>query len=137
MSIHTFAEIREHALAHYQVVHEEKFLLGLEVPAGENGRRQGVFLAELMDSDGRRFLRFETTIAPLSDHDPEKCLRVNLMLRTGYLAIGDLEGMPFIKLCENLPYTALTADLIDHMVDRLALLGDRMEQTLTGGGDWF
>lgn len=137
MSIHTFAEIREHVLAHYTVAHEEKFVVGLEVPVGNDGRRQSVFLAELKDSDGRRFLRVETTIAPLADHDAEKCLRVNLMLRTGYLAIGDLESVPFLKLCENLPYVALTPELLDFMVARLALLGDRMEQTLTGGVDWF
>ena len=71
------------------------------------GRRQSIFLAELKAGDGRRFLRVETPVVPLEDFDAEKCLRINLMQRVGYLAVGDLDGTPFIKLCENLPYASL------------------------------
>lgn len=133
----TFAELVAHVEQHFAVVHRDKFVLGLEVPVGETGRRQSLFLAELKDTDDRRVLRLETTIAPLADHDPEKALRVNLMLRTGYLAVGDLEGVAFLKLCENVSYTALTADLVDFLIRKLAVLGDGIEETLTGGGDYF
>jgi hypothetical protein len=133
----TFAAIEEHVKDHFDVVHEEPFMLGLEVPVGDSGRRQSVFLAELKSPDGKRFLRVETTVAPLADHDSEKCLRVNLMLRTGYLAVGDLEGVPFLKLCENMIYNNLTVEVLDYMIGHIAELGDKIEITLNKGGDWF
>lgn len=133
----TFAEVRAVLDAHFSIVHDEKFVVGMEVPVGDGGRRQSMFAAELMDSDDRRVLRLETTVAPLADHDPEKVLRVNLMLRTGYLAVGDLEGVPFIKLCANFSYETLTPDSLEYTIKRLAELGDGIEETLTGGEDYF
>ncbi len=133
----TFAAIQSHIKSRFQIVHEEPFMLGLEVPAGKSGRRQSVFLAELKGPDGRRFLRIETTVAPLGAHDAEKCLRVNMMLRTGYLAVGDMEGVAFLKLCENLSYSAISESILDYYITRIAELGDNIEQTLTRGGDWF
>ena len=133
----TFAAIEEHVKHRFDVVHDEPFMLGLEIPVGDSGRRQSVFLAELKSPEGKRFLRVETTIAPLGSHDPVKCLRVNLMLRTGYLAVGDLEGVAFLKLCENMLYSNLTVDTLDYMICHIAELGDKMEMTLNKGGDWF
>ena len=133
----TFAAIEEHVKHRFDVVHDEPFMLGLEIPVGDSGRRQSVFLAELKSPEGKRFLRVETTIAPLGSHDPVKCLRVNLMLRTGYLAVGDLEGVAFLKLCENMLYNNLTMDTLDYMICHIAELGDKMEMTLNKGGDWF
>ncbi len=133
----TFAAIEEHVKQHFSVVHDEPFMLGLEVPVGDSGRHQSVFLAELKGSDGKRFLRVETTVAPLANHDAEKCLRVNLMLRTGYLAVGDMESMAFLKLCENMPYHNLTNEALDYMITQIAELGDKIEITLNKGGDWF
>jgi len=133
----TYAAIEAHVRQRFQVVHDEPFMLGLEVSVGESGRHQSVFLAELKTASGQRYLRIETTVAPLSDHDPVKCLRVNLMLRTGYLAVGDLEGMAFLKLCENLPYKIATPEAIDDCIVQIAELGDHMEMTLNKGGDWF
>jgi len=133
----TFAAIEEYVKERYDVVHDEPFMLGLEMPVGDTGRRQSVFLAELKSPDGKRFLRVETTVAPMADHNAEKCLRVNLMLRTGYLAVGDLEGLPFLKLCENMPYHCLTGDGLDYTIENIAELGDKIEVTLNKGGDWF
>jgi hypothetical protein len=59
------------------------------------------------------------------------------MLRTGYLAVGDLEGVPFIKLCENMLYTPTLSEQLDYMIEHVADLGDKMEVTLNKGGDWF
>ncbi len=133
----TFAAIEDHIKQRYDVVHDEPFMLGLEIPVGDTGRRQSVFVAELNSPDGKRFLRVETTVAPLAQHNAEKCLRVNLMLRTGYLAVGDLEGMAFLKLCENLLYTTITPDVLDYIIEHVAELGDKIEVTLNKGGDWF
>ncbi|MDT8409513.1 MAG: hypothetical protein RQ741_07930 [Wenzhouxiangellaceae bacterium] len=133
----TFSEIRSYVEQNYDVVFDEKFVLGLELPAGDSERRQGIFLAEIKSPDDRRFLRLETTVAPLADHDPVKVLRVNLMLRIGYLAVGDMEGIPFLKLCHNLTYRNLDADLLDYYIRHFASLGDGMEETLTHGKDYF
>lgn len=133
----TFSEIAEFVREHFNTVFDEKFMLGLEIPTGKDGRHQSVFLAEIKDGDDRRYLHLETTVGPLGQHDPLKILRVNLMLRVGYLAVGDLEGMPFLKLCNNIEYQYLSGELLLATVRKLAELGDEMEQTLTHGGDWF
>ena len=133
----TFTEIEDYINSHYTVVHAEPFMLAVDVKVGDAGRRQDIFLAELKNSDERRVLRLETNIAPLGEHDAEKCLRVNLMLRVGYLAVGDLDGRPFIKLCHNLTYDQLSEASLRYVITPLALLGDNIEDTLTGGGDLF
>lgn len=133
----TFSEIEEYIRRHYNVVHAEPFMLAVDIKVGDAGRRQDIFLAELKNSDERRVLRLETNIAPLGQHDAEKCLRVNLMLRVGHLAVGDLEGIPFIKLCHNLTYDLLNEASLRYVINHLALLGDKIEDTLTGGKDLF
>ena len=57
--------------------------------------------------------------------------------RVGYLAVGDLESVPFLKLCQNIDYRYLGQELLLETVRQLAEMGDEMEQTLTHGGDWF
>ncbi len=133
----TFAEIQSQIAEHFRVVYTEPFMLALEVTVGSSGRRQDVFLAELKNSDDRRILRLESNIAPLTEHQAEKCLRVNLMLRIGYLAVGDLDGVPFIKLCHNLLYEQLDEHGLRYIIEHLAHLADGMEETLTGGNDHF
>ncbi|GAB4185051.1 MAG: hypothetical protein Tsb002_08470 [Wenzhouxiangellaceae bacterium] len=130
----TFSEIREYVKQHYEVVHDEPFVIGLDLDVGDS-RRQTVFLAELQDRDGNRYLRLESTIAPLGDLPAEKCLRVNLLLRIGYLAVGDLESTPYIKLCENIDYRTLDTKELDFVIKRLAPLADQLEQTLIHGAD--
>lgn len=133
----TFAEIESQVAEHFRVVHSEPFMLAVEVPVGHSGRRQDVFLAELKNSDDRRILRIESNIAPLDGHQAEKCLRINLMLRIGYLAVGDLDGTPFIKLCHNLTYDQCGESALRYVIEHIALLADGMEESLTGGEDLF
>ncbi len=132
----TFANIAECAERHFKVVHRDKFVLGVELNTGA-GRHQTVFLAELMDDDDRRYLRLETAVAPLGSNDPVKLLRINLMLRVGYLAVGDLESLPFLKLCKNNAYRYLNEQMLIDDIRQVAQLGDQIEQMLMNGGDWF
>jgi hypothetical protein len=69
------------------------------------------------------------------DLEAEKCLRINLTQRVGYLAVGDLDGIPYIKMCENLPYGSLEAQLLDYVILQLANEADQMEQSLEPGDD--
>lgn len=131
----TFTEVRDYVLQRHELMIDEPFLLGFECPVGEQGRKQSIFLAELQAGDGRRFLRVETPVVPLEDFDAEKCLRINLMQRVGYLAVGDLDGTPFIKLCENMPYASLNGQELDYVINHVAPMADRFEQVLEGDTD--
>ena len=131
----TFSEIRNHMLDLYELQIDEPFIVSFEYPIDESSRRQSIFLAELKTNDGRRVLRVETPVAPLADLDAEKCLRINLTQRVGYLAVGDLDGVPYIKMCENLPYAFVGEQELDYVIRRVALAADQMEQFLEPGGD--
>lgn len=131
----TFAEIRNHIMESYPLEIDEPFIVSFEYPINDANRRQSIFLAELKTSDGRRVLRVETPVAPLSDLDAEKCLRINLTQRVGYLAVGDLDGVPYIKLCENLQYAYVHDQELDYVIRHVARTADQMEQSLEPGKD--
>jgi hypothetical protein len=133
--VETFTEVRDYVQSKHDLMIDEPFLLGFECPVGEEGRKQSIFLAELKSGDGRRVLRIETPVVPLFDFDAEKCLRINLMQRVGYLAVGDLDGTPFIKMCENMPYASLNGEELEYVIDQMAPMADRFEQVLEGDSD--
>ena len=131
----TFAEVRKHMMDLYELKIDEPFIISFEFPIDESGRRQSIFLAELETERGRRVLRVETPVAPLADLDAEKCLRINLTQRVGYFAVGDMEGVPYIKMCENLPYAFVGEDELDYTIRNVAATADKMEQFLEPGDD--
>lgn len=131
----TFAEVRQHVIRNHRLLIDEPFQIAFECPIKGNDRKQTVFLAELKSSDNRRYLRVETLICPLDDFDAEKCLRINLVLRVGYLAVGDLEGTAYVKMCENLAYSSLNGDELEYVIDQVAPMADRMEQALESDND--
>lgn len=131
----TFAEVRQHVIDNHKLFMDEPFQLAFECSIEDSARRQSVFLAELKSSDNRRYLRVETLICPLEDFDAEKCLRINLILRVGYLAVGDLDGIAYVKMCENLAYSSLHGDELEYVITHMAPMADRMEQALESHGD--
>lgn len=131
----TFTEVRDYVLEKHSLIIDEPFLLGFECLIGDDGRKQSVFLAEIQAGDGRRYLRVETPVVPLEDFDAEKCLRINLMQRVGYLAVGDLDGTAFIKMCENMPYGTLSGQELDYVIGHVAPIADRFEEVLEGDTD--
>lgn len=131
----TFSEVRKHIYDLYELRIDEPFIVSFEYPIEKDGRRQSIFLAELETSDGRRVLRVETPVAPLEELNAEKCLRINLTQRVGYLAVGDLEGVPYIKMCENLPYAFVGEKELDYVIRNVAMTADNMEQFLEPGRD--
>ena len=134
-SLETFAEVRKHVKDHHKLFIDEPFQSGFECPIKGSDRKQSVFLAELKTTDNRRYLRVETLICPLEDFDAEKCLRINLILRVGYLAVGDLEGVAYVKMCENLAYKSLNGEELEYVISHMAPMADRMEQTLESQAD--
>jgi len=131
----TFAEVRKHMAERFDLTTDEPFIVSFEYPIPDSERRQGVFLAEIQASDGRRVLRVETPVAPLEDLDAEKCLRINLTLRVGYLAVGDLDGVPYIKMCANLPYAFVGEQELEYTIRNVATTADHLEQYLEPGED--
>lgn len=133
----TFAGIREVIKNANELVHDEPFIVGFEYQIKESGRRQSIFLAEIKDDNDHRYLRIETTVIPLDHYDAEKCLRINEKLRIGYLAVGDLGGMPYIKMCHNIPYANLAMDAVESAISYIARLADDFEFEFEDGADIF
>jgi len=131
----TFAEVRKHVIDNHTLFIDEPFQLAFEHPIKDGDRQQSIFLAELKASDNRRYLRVETLVCPLQAFDAEKCLRINLILRVAYLAVGDLEGTAYVKLCENLPYSSLSGEELEYVISHMGQMADRMEQALESGAD--
>ena len=126
----TFAEVRHHILENHKLIIDEPFQLAFDYPMEGSDRQQAIFIAELKATDNRRYLRVETLICPLEGFDAEKCLRINLILRVGYLAVGDLEGTAYVKMCENLAYSYLDGEELEYVITQIAPMADRMEQAL-------
>ncbi len=131
----TFSAIRASVSQKHELIIDEPFLVGIEVPIPDKGRRQSVFLAEIEDRHSERYLRVETIVAPLDRFSAEKCLRLNLMLRVGYLAVGDLDGTPYIKMCENISYDMVNDSSMHNVIDLVARLADEIENVLSEGAD--
>ena len=94
-----------------------------------------IFLSELQDDDGRGYLRVSTAIAPTTGLDAKRALAFNWENRVGYLAIGELDGVPYLQLCENRPYDCLDAAEIDRLILEIGGTGDEMERRMSAGGD--
>lgn len=131
-----FEQIRSHLVASdFNVTMQEPFVLCVELSLENGTRHQSIFLSEIEDDDKRRYLRVSTAVAPTTGIDCKRALGFNWESRVGYLAIGDLDGVPYLQLCENRPYDALTPAEVDRLVLEIGGMGDRMERELSAGGD--
>jgi len=133
--LESFAEVREYIQSKFELFHDEPFIIGFEYEL-DGGRRQNMFLAELKNVDGRRYLRVETTVVPLTQIEAEKCLRINQVQRIGYLAVGDLDGEAYIKMCENIPYRTLNLEELTYHLGHIAQRADRFEEVVGEGEDF-
>lgn len=129
-----FEAIRSHVGGVHKLRQNEPYVISfdLELP---DGRHQGIYLAELEDSEGLRFLRLSTPIGPLAGVDARRCLRFNWEQRTGYLAEADLDGSPYLHLCENRPYDYLDERELTRLIEELGATGDELEQVVNGEAD--
>ena len=74
---------------------------------------------------------------PLTGMDARRCLRFNWEQRVGFLAVSDLDGSPYLHLCENRPYELLTTAELDRLIGEIGPLGDSLEKAISAGGDSF
>jgi hypothetical protein len=129
-----FEAVRSHIGSQHELRHNDPYLISFDLELAQD-RCQGMYLAELEDESGRRYLRISTPIGPLAGTDPNRCLRFNWQQRTGFLAVADLDGSPYLHLCENRPYEFLDPDELQRVVRELAALGDQLEQIIANGSD--
>jgi len=133
--VQTFEEVRSHINARFPVRINDPYLISFDMPTEGGMRHQGVHLAELEGEDGRRYLRVSTPIGPLTGMDAKRCLRFNWEQRLGYLAVSDLDGSPYLHLCENRPYEFLDGGELERLIGELGQLGDQLEQIIASEGD--
>ena len=130
-----FEQIRSVIKSDYKITAREPYMVCVELSLDKGKRHQSVFLAEVEDDDARKFLRVSTVVAPTTGIDCRRALGFNWESRVGYLAIGDLDGVPYLQLCENRPYAGLTSSEVDRLILEIGGMGDRMERALSAGGD--
>ncbi|WP_027081460.1 hypothetical protein [Luteimonas mephitis] len=131
-----FEQIRRHVNAGaYRVTMQEPYVMCVELSLDGGRRHQAIFLSELHDDDGRNYLRVNSVIAPTTGIDCRRALVFNWQSRIGYLAIDELDGVPYLQLCENRPYEALTASEIDRLLLEIGGMGDSLERALSAEGD--
>jgi len=131
-----FEQIRGHLVsAGYKMTLDEPFLACVELSLAKGRRHQAIFLSELQDDDGRNYLRVSTAIPPITGVDARRALGFNWENRVGYLAIGELDGVPYLQLCENRPYDCVQAAEIDRLVLEIGGTGDAMERRMSADGD--
>lgn len=129
-----FEDVRSHLSGKHEFRTNDPYLLSFDLPV-RDGRQQGMYLVEVEDEDGRRYLRVSTPLGPFVPTSAERCLRFNWEQRTGYLAVSDLDGAAYLHLCENRPYTLLDAVELDRLLDEIGPLGDQLERAITDSGD--
>lgn len=131
-----FQQIRQQLSdAGYRMSVQEEGVICIELSLEQGTRHQAIFLSELEDDDGRPYLRVSSAVAPTTGLDARRALVFNWQSRVGYLAIGDLDGVPYLQLVENRPYEGLEAAEIDRLVLEIGGLGDKMERMMSAGGD--
>jgi len=131
-----FEQIRSHLIkTGYKLSMQDPFVACVELSLDNGSRHQAIFLSELGNDDSRAYLRVSTGIAPITGVDARRALGFNWQSSVGYLAIGELDGVPYLQLCENRPYDGLTPAEVDRLVLEIGGLGDNMERALSAGGD--
>lgn len=129
-----FEAVRSHLQSRHTLRHNDPYLISFDL-ALPQGRHQGIYLTELEGERGRRYLRVSTPIGLLQGTDPARALRFNWEQRTGFLAVTDLDGAPYLHLCENRLFEHFDEDELHRVIDELGTLGDRLELALVEAGD--
>ena len=134
--MHNFEQVRGHLNSSgYKVTMHDPFVACVELSLGNGKRHQAIFLSELGNDDERGYLRVSTVIAPMTGIDAQRALKFHWQSSVGYLAIGELDGVPYLQLCENPPYESLSPAEVDRLVLEIGGLGDSMERALSAEGD--
>lgn len=121
----------------YDIRLHDDGVMCVELSLDGGTRHQSLFLSCMPDEDERLYLRVSTAVAPMTGIDLRRALVFNWDSQVGYLAIGDLDGVPHLQLCENRPFDDLDLAEVNRLVLEIGGVGDSMERTLSAGGDLF
>ena len=131
-----FEQIRTHlAQGGFRITMQEPYVVCVELSLEQGTRHQAIFISEMVDEDERSYLRVSTAVAPTTGIDARRALAFNWESRVGYLAIGELDGVPYLQLCENRPYDCVSPAEVDRLILEIGGMGDRMERMMSAGGD--
>ena len=130
-----FEQIRSSIQGQYKITARDPYMVCVELSLAQGRRHQSIFLAEIEDDDGRKYLRVSTMIAPMTGLDARRMLAFNWQSRVGYMAIGELDSVPYLQLCENRPYDTITTSEVDRLILEIGGIGDNLERVLSAGGD--
>ncbi len=130
-----FEQIRSAINSEHKITAREPYMVCVELSLDQGRRHQSIFLAEIEDDDGLKYLRVSTVVAPMTGLDARKMLAFNWQSRVGYMAAGELDGVPYLQLCENRPYESLTPGEVDRLILEIGGTGDHLERNLSAGGD--
>lgn len=72
----SFEQIRSHVGNLHALRTNDPYLISFDLTLPD-GRHQGIYLAEIDDEDGDKFLRVSTPIGPATGIDAARCLRFN------------------------------------------------------------
>jgi hypothetical protein len=130
-----FEQIRGTIPREHKITAREPYMVCVELSLDQGRRHQSVFLAEVEDDDARKYLRVSTVVAPMTGLDAKRILAYNWNSRVGYMACGDLDGVPYLQLCENRPYETLNGSEVERLILEIGGTGDHLERNLSAGGD--
>jgi hypothetical protein len=130
-----FEQIRGTIPREHKITAREPYMVCVELSLDQGRRHQSVFLAEVEDDDERKYLRVSTVVAPMTGLDAKKMLAYNWNSRVGYMACGELDGVPYLQLCENRPYETLSPGEVERLILEIGGTGDHLERNLSAGGD--
>ena len=130
-----FEQIRSTIPREHKITAREPYMVCVELSLDQGRRHQSVFLAEVEDDDARKYLRVSTVVAPMTGLDAKKMLTFNWNSRVGYMACGELDGVPYLQLCENRPYETLNPGEVERLILEIGGTGDHLERNLSAGGD--
>ena len=130
-----FEQIRSAIQSQHKITARDPYMVCVELSLAQGRRHQSIFLAEIEDDDGRKYLRVSTVIAPMTGLDAKRMLAFNWQSRVGYMAIGELDSVPYLQLCENRPYDGLSTAEVDRLILEIGGTGDNLERLLSAGGD--
>ncbi len=133
--MHSFEQVRSQVSGIFPLGINDPYLISFDLPVENGSRYQGIYLAELETDDERKVLRISSPIAPLNDTDAIRALRFNWSQRSGFLAVGDLDGTDYLHLCENRPYESLDHAELDRLMNALGPLADRLSRLITQSDD--
>src|SRR3546814_12731977 len=131
--MYSFEQIRQQLVgAGFRATLQDEGVICIELSLERGTRHQSIFLSELEDDDGRPYLRASTAVAPSTGLDARRALVFNWQSRDGHLAIGDLDGVPYLRLCETRPFEGLDAAGVRRRVLESGGLGGSMERARSG-----